>query len=164
MVERLFTDEELIDCLRLAAQEVGGILTSDRFTVFGRGRTLPDGRPWPTSQAVQLRWGWRNGLAQAGLRANPSSAIAGQRLFDLHDCLDAMRACKLRTGKVTVTAYERFSKGMGGGVPSASTIRKQASEMGLKWSDLVAQLFPDPLEVADGGGKHDDEGARGDDA
>lgn len=140
MVARKYNDEDLIDCLRLAAGELGGILKADAFTAFGRDRSMPDGRPWPTSQAVSTRWGWRGGLAKAGLRSNPPSAIAGQRLFTLDDCLAAMRACKLRTGAITVSQYEQFSGTMGGGIPSASTIRKQAAESGQKWSDLVAQL------------------------
>lgn len=140
MREQRFSDEDLIDCLQLAADELGGILTSDQFTEFGRERSMPDGRSWPTHQAAQGRWGsWRDALHAAGLRSNPRSAIAGNWLFSVDDCVDAVRAAARALGHApTVTEYEQWSQSLNGGVPSASTIRKRVRP--LRWSDVIAQL------------------------
>src|SRR5713101_6019004 len=85
-----YTDDEVLECLRSANQALGGVLAAAAYTDFARGRTFTDGRPWPTHQTAHLRFGsWRRALREAGLPANPSSPIAGRRLFNEGHCIDA---------------------------------------------------------------------------
>lgn len=133
-----YSDEELVICLRFAARDIGGVLSSEAFTDYGRRRTMPDGRPWPTHQTLQLRWGsWHDALVAAGLPANPRSSIAGNRLFTEEACLDAVRGLMVQLGHApSVGEYDRYARASHGGLPSASTIRKQVG----KWSDVKARL------------------------
>ena len=136
-----FTDEELISCLQFAARDIGGILTAGTFTEYGRPRTMPDGRAWPTDQAMVLRFGsWRAALAAADLPANPSTPIAGQSLFTDDDMLDAVRTLGRQLGKTpSVAEYDRWARSLHGGVPSASTVRKRFG----RWTEMIQRLNSD---------------------
>lgn len=120
-----YSDGDLIGCLQMAGETVGGVLSARSYDGFARGRVFADGRRWPTHQTAANRFGsWREALKAAGLRANPSSPIAGQRIFDRGHCIDAVRHVDRELGRTpSVQDYERFSKASGGALPSSATIR-----------------------------------------
>jgi Homing endonuclease associated repeat/Sigma-70, region 4 len=122
-----YMDDELLDCLREANSALGGILTTAAYDEYARGRTLGDGRPWPTHQTAFLRFGsWRSALEQAGLPANAPSPIAGRRLFSEGHCIDAILEVERSVGRLpTVAEYERHAAEMAGVLPSSATIRNR---------------------------------------
>jgi predicted transcriptional regulator len=125
--QKRYTDEELLKCIEMASKKLGGVLTTNAYTEFIRGRTLGDGRPWPSHQCMQLRFGsWRGTLQRAGLRANPASAIAGQRLFEAGHCVDAIRHVAREVGhSPTAAEYDVMARASDGGLPSLPTVRNR---------------------------------------
>lgn len=134
--QKVYSDEDLLMCLRTASQALGGVLTTSAYGEFIKGRFLDDGRPWPTHQAVQLRFGsWRAALVAAGLRANPSSPIAGQRIFEVAHCVDAVRHVAREVGHApSASEYERAARASSGGLPSLATVRHRCGG----WLDALA--------------------------
>lgn len=132
-----YSDEELVWMLREVSSELGGVLSKDAFEACARGRRLQDGRPWPTAQTHMLRFGsWRRSLEAAGLRANPSSPISGQVLFDEPQCIDAIRHVGRVLGKVpTVAEYEECATRSNGGLPSSATIRNRCG----RWYEALGK-------------------------
>lgn len=120
-----YSDEEIIECLRTASVELGGVLTTAEYTNYARARRFPDGRPWPLHQTPFLRFGsWRDALQRAGLEANPPSAIAGQRLFTREHCIDAILEVERELGHPpTAAEYERAAAASNGILPSLATVR-----------------------------------------
>ena len=125
VTQKRYSDEELLQCVRTASQRLGGVLTTAAYSEFGRGRTLDDERPWPSHQSLQLRFGsWREALQRAGLRANPPSAIAGQRIFEAGHCIDAVRHVAREVGhSPTAAEYDRAARASDGALPSLATVR-----------------------------------------
>lgn len=123
--QKRYAEEELLDCLRSASQALGGVLTTAAYAEFIQGRSLADGRLWPTHQSLQLRFGsWREALRRAGLRANPSSPIAGQRIFETAHCIDAIRHVAREVCHTPTAAdYEHAARASGGALPSLATVR-----------------------------------------
>jgi hypothetical protein len=123
-----YREEEILDCVRGAAAEEGllrrGILTGQAYERFRRDRTLPDGRPWPSSQTVSVRFGsWRSALERLGLHANPPSAVAGRRRFDENACVEAVREVRRLLGRLpSAGEYSELAPGLEG-MPSLATIR-----------------------------------------
>jgi hypothetical protein len=134
-IEKKYSEGELIETLREASEAIGGVLTTSRYNDYARGRSFPDGRPWPTHQTHSHRFGsWRDSLLTAGLPANPSSAIAGQRIFDQAHCIDAIRHVHRQLGEVpSINDYERAARASQGGLPSAATVRNRCGS----WSQAV---------------------------
>lgn len=124
-VGKRYTDEELLDVLRKTSEALGGILTTHAYNEYAEGRAFSDGRPWPSHQTHFHRFGsWRQSLLAAGLAANPSSAIAGQRIFDRGQCIDAVRHAERELGhRPSLKQYEALARGSNGGLPSAATVR-----------------------------------------
>jgi hypothetical protein len=122
-----YTDEDVLSCLREANAALGGVLTTAAYDAYARGRTLPEGRPWPTHQTAHLRFGsWRAALERAGLPANASSPIAGRRLFTDGHCIDAILEAERALGHLpTVAEYERYAAEMAGVLPSSATVRNR---------------------------------------
>jgi AraC-like DNA-binding protein len=120
-----YSDEEIIECLRSASVELGGVLTTAEYTNYARARRFPDGRLWPLHQTPFLRFGsWRGALQRAGLEANPPSAIAGQRLFTRGHCIDAILEVERELGHPpTAAEYERAAVASNGILPSLATVR-----------------------------------------
>jgi hypothetical protein len=120
-----YTNEEILECLRTANVELGGVLTTSEYTRFARTHKFPDGRPWPMHQTSVLRFGsWRAALQRAGLEANPPSAIAGQRLFTREHCVDAILEVEREFGHPpTAAEYERTAAASNGVLPSLATVR-----------------------------------------
>jgi predicted transcriptional regulator len=125
--QKLYTNEELLECLKMASGQLGGVLTASAYSEFIRDRALSDGRPWPSHQALQLRFGsWREALRQAGLRANPASAIAGQRIFEAAHCIDAVRHVARELGhSPTAAEYDLMARASRGGLPCVATVRRR---------------------------------------
>jgi hypothetical protein len=140
-IEKKYDDDELLQILREASEVVGGILTASAYDRFARDRAFADGRPYPTHQTHSHRFGsWRKALLGAGLCANPSSPIAGQRIFDQGHCIDALRHASREVGKVpTVSAYESMAVASRGALPSAATIRVRCGSwtQALRMAGLV---------------------------
>lgn len=123
--QKKYSNEELIACLFAARDAIGGVLTAAAYTKYARSQQFDDGRPWPTHQTFALRWGsWRNALVSAGLPQNPSSPIAGQRLFGPGHCIDALHHAARTLGKApTAAEYDCLAKQSGGALPSQATVR-----------------------------------------
>lgn len=131
-VTPLYSDMEVIDCLKLANQELGGVMTSIEYEKAAANRMLPDGRNWPGRQTAMGRFGsWRTALMAAGLPANPSSAIAGKRQYEMAHCIDAILEVERYLGRVpTAREYERYAR-LNGGLPSLSTVRHRHGQWHL---------------------------------
>jgi Homing endonuclease associated repeat len=131
-IEKKYSDAELLEILQEANRAVGGVLTVHRYDRLAKQRNLADGRPWPTHQTHFHRFGsWRQALLAAGLTANPSSAIAGQRLFDVGHCIDAIRHVAREVGaQPTVSEYESIARASNGALPSAATVRNRCGSWG----------------------------------
>jgi hypothetical protein len=134
-----YSDEELLGILREVSSHVGGVITVHDYTTFAAGRVTADGRPWPTHQTPQKRFGsWREALLRAGLGANPSTPIRGKRLFEPEHCIDAIRGLACELGRVpTARDYELFAARSGGSAPSLSIVRLRCGSWHLA---LVAAL------------------------
>lgn len=131
----LYSDDELLDCLRTASLELGGVLSTAAYDRFIRGHKLLDGRSWPTHQTPSKRFGsWRAALEKAGLRANPPSPVAGQRIFDRPRCIDAVLEVQRSLGRLpTVQEYEEYAALRSGALPSIATIRNRCGS----WQDTL---------------------------
>lgn len=134
-IEKKYSEEELLQTLSEASDVLGGILTTSGYNEHAKGRRFPDGRPWPTHQTHFHRFGsWRAALHAAGLSANPSSAIAGQRIFETGHCIDAIRHVSREVGAVpTISEYEAAARASNGALPSAATVRNRCGS----WSGAV---------------------------
>jgi hypothetical protein len=110
-------------------------LTTSGYNQFARDRSFADGRPWPTYQTHFHRFGsWRGALLAAGLSANPSSAMAGQRIFDKSHCIDAIRHVRREVGAVpTASEYESMARASSGALPSLATVRTRCGS----WSEAL---------------------------
>jgi len=141
-IEKRYSDEELLEVLRETSDALGGILTTHVYNEYAEGRTFPDGRPWPSHQTHFHRFGsWRQSLLSAGLAANPSSAISGQRIFDRGQCVDAIRHAGRELGHPpSLKEYEALARGSKGGLPSAATVRNRCGS----WSAAVRLAFATP--------------------
>lgn len=117
----LYTDEDLIDEIRVAAGELGeplGARRFDRWSGYGR------------SQLMMLRFGsWAEACRRAGVRCGTvaDTAVAaglGRRRFSGEDCLSAMREAARRSGsaRLTYAGYEAYASK---GAPSGTTVRKR---------------------------------------
>lgn len=132
-----YSDDELIEMLQDASRAVGGVLAKADFEAYGSGLVTADGRPWPTGQTPMKRFGsWNKALEAAGLRANPSSPIAGQILFDEAQCIDALRHVARELGESpTAAAYDEYAKKTNGALPSQATVRNRCG----RWYDALAK-------------------------
>ena len=133
--KKKYTDRELIFCLREASEAIGGVLTTAAYNGFAKTQEFPDGRSWPSHQTHFHRFGsWREALQAAGLRANPTSAIAGKRLFEVGHCIDAIRHAQRELRRVpSVNDYEHIARESNGALPSSATIRNRCGS----WSEAV---------------------------
>jgi hypothetical protein len=122
-----YTEDDVLGCLREANAALGGVLTTAAYDNYARGRTLADGRLWPTHQTAFLRFGsWVAALERVGLPANASSPIAGRRLFTEGHCIDAILEVERAVGHLpTVVEYDRYASEMAGVLPSSPTIRNR---------------------------------------
>jgi len=136
-VRNRYTNAELIEFLREASVELGGVLSAQGYTDYARGKMTRDGRRWPTHQTHAKRFGsWRAALKAAGLAANPPSPIAGQTIFHDGHCIDALRAAARKLGRApTAEEYGTFARASGGALPSQATIRNRLG----RWNDALAR-------------------------
>lgn len=136
-VKRKYSDDELRSFLLEASTTLGGVLSANAYTKFARSRKTEDGRPWPTHQTFGLRYGtWRAALLDAGLAANPSSPIAGQVIFEVSHCVDALRAAAREVGTpLTTHAYDEYAKSTKGALPSLATVRHKLG----RWPEALSR-------------------------
>lgn len=123
-----WSDEEVLWCLRQAAQEVDEPLKGLEFTALARGRTFDDGRPWPRHRSIADRFGsWTGALRRAGVPAGHSTGLGGSRLrFTRRDCVEAIRSCSRDLGGVpTWGRYVEWAKAHEGTAPSFAVIHKR---------------------------------------
>lgn len=134
-----YSEEELVQMLREASRTVQGNLTANYFTAYGRGRSLPDGRPWPTHQTPMKRFGsWHGALELAGLPANRKAGPA--RKFSEDDCIQAVAEVGRKLGSAPTTEqYEQYARASGGRLPSLATVRNRCDHWtrALKKAGLV---------------------------
>lgn len=130
---KLYSDAELIDCLRSASATLGGVLAHVAYDEFAVDQSFSDGRAWPTSQTHSLRFGsWVMALKAAGLPFNPSAGRS--KLFEQTNCIDAVRSAARALGKIpTVTEYEALARESMGALPSFSTVRNRCGT----WANAV---------------------------
>jgi hypothetical protein len=114
------TDQELMRCLRRASRALRGVLTVAAYNEFAQEEDCP------SSQTHINRFGsWREALVAAGLKAHPSSGVAGRGRFTPEACAKAVRRARRELAKVpTALEYEAFARDGGGRSPSLSTVRK----------------------------------------
>jgi hypothetical protein len=140
-VEKKYSNAELLQVLRDANEAIGGVLTTSAYDQYANERSFTDGRPWPSHQTPFNRFGsWRGALLAAGLAANPSSPIAGRRIFDQSHCIDAIRHVHRQVGAVpTFSEYESIAKASGGAFPSGATVRNRCGSWAeaLRMAELV---------------------------
>ena len=144
-----YSDEELIGFLREASAALERTLSSQAYDSFARGRRTADGRPWPTKQTPELRFGsWRAAVIAAGLDAHPPSGAGTRRRFSARDCVEAVRAVGERLGREpSQEEYERCARASAGRLPSASTLRTRCGG----WSDALRTAYDrSNLSVRDG--------------
>lgn len=88
---RQYDDAELVNCLRTAGANVDGVLSVQGYDAFAADRTLDDGRPWPTHQALQLRFGsWAAAKGAVGLAVSPRRRPPGR--WTATTCAQALAA------------------------------------------------------------------------
>ncbi len=119
-----YSDEEYLECLRLAARELSSPMGHAKYGEWVADRNLPDGRRWPGPQGMMIRFGsWRETLLKAGLPANPSAG--GQSWYDVDDFRNGVASAWQDLGKPpTVSEYDTWAAGHHQ-FPSSATIRKQ---------------------------------------
>jgi hypothetical protein len=134
-----YSDQELIGFLRKASAALETTLSSHAYDSFARGRRTADGRPWPTKQTSELRFGsWRAAVIAAGLDAHPSSGASTRRRFTAQDCVQAVRAVSERLGREpSKEEYERHARSSAGRLPSATTVRVRCGS----WSEALRMSY-----------------------
>jgi hypothetical protein len=140
-----YPTEEILDLLREAAAAVGGELREPSYRRYAEGRSIADGRPWPSASTVNARFGsWSRGLVAAGLKPPRSRSSKSRRKFSDSDCLEAIRAAAEKLGEPpTVGAYREFARRSAGSYPSQMTLRLRLGP----WHEALARagLLTAPL-------------------
>lgn len=115
------SDEELLGCLRAAAEAAGEPLTVTAYSAHVR-ETAGE---CPTSQTHINRFGsWREALQAAGLAAHQPSGVAGRGRFDEAACAAAVAACaRIMRKTPTALEYQQYAA-QRSSRPSLSTVRK----------------------------------------
>ena len=121
-----FTDEEIVACLRAAAQAFDGTLTGADYAAIAAGRRLPDGRRWPSRPTVDYRFGgWLSATAAAGVRPGRRRAGGPSRRFTPERCRAAVReAAKALGHPPSSVEYEHFARTRCGALPGVRTVQK----------------------------------------
>lgn len=134
----LYSEAEILECLRVANRLLGGVMTSVEYEGVAVAQKLDDGRDWPGRQTAMGRFGsWRKALVAAGLPANPSSAIAGQRQYEAEHCIDAILEVERSLGHApSAREYDLYARS-NGGLPSLSTVRHRHGQ----WHVAVARAI-----------------------
>lgn len=107
----IYTDKELIDCLREAATFADrSDLPHLDYTAYARYRQFADGRPWPGHQALQLRFGsWREARKKAGLAEG--KRLGPQKQWSEERCWDTITNLVHELGHIpTVMEYDTLAR------------------------------------------------------
>jgi hypothetical protein len=145
--EPKYPTEEILELLREAADAVGGDLREPSYRRYAEGRSIADGRSWPSASTINARFGsWSRALIAAGLKPLGTLSSKSRRKFSDDDCFAAIRAAaEALGGPPTVGAYREFARKSQGGYPSEMTIRVRFGA----WRDVLvrAGLLPGPLDA-----------------
>lgn len=136
-----YTDEEILACIREAAEVLTDNFSHTTFDEYRSNRTFEDGREWPTHQTATLRFNkWSNACEKA-------EVIPGRTLRDNYsprwteeDCVAAVAAFVEyqweQGGKATVGAYDQWQRGRD--VPATATVRHRLDS----WPLAVQRALP----------------------
>jgi hypothetical protein len=143
-----YPSEEILELLRAAAEAVGGVLREASYRRYAEGRSIADGRPWPSNATIVARFGsWSRALIAAGLEPLGPLSSESRRKFSDDDCIAAMQAAAEQLGEPpTVAAYQEFARESGGAYPSEATVRQRFGN----WYEVLgrAGFHTDPAEQA----------------
>jgi hypothetical protein len=146
--EPKYPSEEILELLREAAAAVGGDLREPSYRRYAEGRSIADGRTWPSNATVTARFGsWSRALIAAGLKPLGPLSSQSRRKFSDEDCVAALRAATEKLGALpTVEAYREFARESDGAYPSDATLRMRFGN----WYEVLgrAGLHNDPLALA----------------
>jgi hypothetical protein len=108
---KVYSDEELLRCLREAASALSGALTSGDYNQLAHSQRFADGRPWPIHQTHRNRFGsWAKALEAAGVQRRARKELA-KRYSDA-ELLDCLRHADSMLGRaLTQSAYDEFARG-----------------------------------------------------
>jgi hypothetical protein len=143
-----YPTEEILELLREAAAAVGGELREPSYRRYAKGRSIADGRSWPSNATVTARFGsWSRALIAAGLKPLGPLSSRSHRKFSDDDCVEAIRVIAEKLGEPpTVAAYREFARESDGAYPSDATLRQR---FGTWYEVLVrAGLYTNPPEQA----------------
>jgi hypothetical protein len=143
-----YPTEEILELLREAAAAVGGELREPSYRRYAQGRSIADGRSWPSNATVTARFGsWSRALIAAGLKPLGRLSSQSHRKFSDDDCVKAIRVIAEKLGEApTVAAYREFARESDGAYPSDATLRQR---FGTWYEVLVrAGLYTNPPEQA----------------
>ncbi len=112
-----FDDEEILDCLRRAADELPAPVALKGYARLARYRRFPDGRRWPSQKTIELRFGgWRSALKAAGPPTRRRHV--GARCWTPRACRSALQKAADRLGHAPSSVeYDRASWGKWRRVP-----------------------------------------------
>lgn len=107
---RKYSDAELLDCLRVAADALGGALNIEGYEEFARTQTFADGRRWPNQATIGTRFGsFVKARNIAGVRGK-----ARKRRERLHSDAELINCLKQANsalgGVLTHAAYDEFAR------------------------------------------------------
>jgi excisionase family DNA binding protein len=131
-----YTDDELLNALRMAAEHRGEPLRGSDYDSFRKDRGH-SGQALPARITFDKRFGsWNQALASAGLQTSRSSGRAGKYLFSSEDCLDALRKVSAEIGAVpSVTRYTAAARSFQPALPTEGCIRQRFG----RWKTALTQ-------------------------
>lgn len=143
-----YPTEEILELLQEAAAAIGGVLREPSYRRYAEGRSIADGRPWPSNATVTARFGsWSRALIAAGLEPLGPLSSQSRRKFSDDDCVAAMQAAAEKLGEPpTVAAYREFARESDGAYPSEATLRQRFGN----WYEVLgkAGFHADPPKQA----------------
>lgn len=103
-----YSDEELLDCLRVAADALGGALSNSEYSEFARTQGFSDGRSWPLNHASRFG-SWKDALKAAGVPLRRRKVQAKKKYSDA-ELISCMKQANRELGGVlTHAAYDEFA-------------------------------------------------------
>ncbi|KAK3250479.1 hypothetical protein CYMTET_40142, partial [Cymbomonas tetramitiformis] len=148
-----YHDSEILQCLREAARFNGAKqLLIGQYDRFAKGRTLENGRRYPTKQAVLHHMGtWTDACAAIGVDPGKIHVSTGITKYTEDELRDAIREFLRWMGtqhvltKPTVRLYTEWRSDLLEGdpklqLPSLSTIRNHFRQKDMSWSEVLSSV------------------------